>query len=42
MTAAELIKSNPQKEGETNNEYFSRLSNPGNAYETIKKERAFA
>jgi len=37
MTAAELIKSNPQKEGENNKDYFLRLSNPENAYETIKK-----
>lgn len=37
MTARELINQNPQQEGESNEAYFRRLSNPENSIGAIKK-----
>ena len=38
MTARELIKANPQQEGETNESYFRRLVNPNNSYLAIRNK----
>ena len=38
MTARELIKANPQQEGETNESYFRRLVNPNNSYLAIRSK----
>tara|TARA_R110002074_G_C12446467_1_gene658164 strand:+ start:168 stop:1358 length:1191 start_codon:yes stop_codon:yes gene_type:complete len=38
MTARELIKANPQQEGESNESYFRRLVNPNNSYLAIRSK----